>query len=377
MLARAAQTLTDAERLDWLRLIRSENVGPVSFYHLLRFYGSAAAALDHLPELARRGGRRRPVKVCPASVAEKEISSAAKTGARVIAAIEPEYPEALAAIEDAPPVVAIKGDTTLMTRACIGIVGARNASSNGRRFAQSMASDIGNAGVTVVSGLARGVDTAAHKGALATGTIAVVAGGIDICYPPENQDLMDDIAGRGLIVAEQPTGSKPQGRHFPRRNRLISGLSRGVVVVEAAPRSGSLITARMALEQGRDVFAVPGSPLDPRCRGTNNLIREGAILTEGADDVLRTLAGAFDRRLEEPQRGSSFDPISSPEPMESDRATARKQLLDVLSPSPSGVDELIRECQLRASVVAAILLEFELAGRLERLPGNRVALLTD
>lgn len=377
MLARAARPLTDAERLDWLRLIRSENVGPVSFYHLLRFYGSAEAALDALPALARRGGRKRPVKICPAARAEKEFAAAARAGARMVAAIEPEYPEALAAVEDAPPVVSIKGDASILGRPCLGIVGARNASSNGRRLARTLATELGQAGFTIVSGLARGIDTAAHTGSLASGTVAVVAGGVDICYPPENKALLDDIGTNGAVIAEQPPGTEPQGRHFPRRNRLISGLSRGVIVVEAAPRSGSLITARMALEQGREVFAVPGSPLDPRCRGTNNLIREGATLTEGAEDVLRALAGSLDRQLAEPPTDPEFGDPGPGAAIGGETDTARSSVLSVLSPSPTGVDELIRGCQLRASAVAAVLLELELAGRLERLPGNRVALLAD
>ena len=263
------QALTDEERVDWLRLIRSENVGPVTFWHLLRYYGSAGAALDALPELSRKGGRKKPVRIQSIAAAETEMGANRKAGARLVAAQEPAYPFRLAETEDAPPVLSVRGDPGLCNAPVVGIVGARNASSNGKRFARTVAQDLGKAGVVVASGLARGIDAAAHAGALETGTVAVVAGGIDVCYPPEHEGLMAEIAARGAILAEQPIGTKPQGRHFPRRNRVISGVSSGVLVVEAAVRSGSLITARLAGEQGRDVFAVPGSPLDPRCKGTN------------------------------------------------------------------------------------------------------------
>ena len=280
------QTLDQSERADWLRLIRSENVGPVTFFHLVRHYGSARAALDALPDLARRGGKRA-IRICPAANAEREIQALTEIGARLVAHGEPDYPRSLGAIEDAPPLIALLGNPDLLQRPMVAIVGARNASANGRRLAAALAGDLGAAGFSVVSGLARGIDTAAHTGSLKTGTIAVIAGGIDVVYPTENQDLHRDIASSGVLIAESAVGTKPVARHFPRRNRLISGLSIGVVVVEAAMRSGSLITARMALEQGREVFAVPGSPLDPRARGANNLIRQGATLTETADDVLQ------------------------------------------------------------------------------------------
>jgi len=277
--------ISTQERLDWLRLARSGGIGPVTVRNLIEYFGTAAKALEALPDLARRGGGARPVRVCSRSDAEREIETLAKRGARLIARPEPDYPEALAALEDAPPVITVKGRAELLKADKIALVGARNASANGRRIAADMAAGLAQAGRVVVSGMARGIDTAAHQGALdagsATGgTIAVVAGGIDVLYPPENAALFDRLGSEGLIVAESAPGTEPVARHFPRRNRIISGLSRAVVVIEAALKSGSLITARYALDQGREVMAVPGSPLDPRCRGANRLIREGARLVE-------------------------------------------------------------------------------------------------
>jgi len=370
------EPLTDNERIDWLRLIRSENVGPVTFWHLIRYFGSASAALDALPELSKRGGRQRAVRIATEAAAETGIGRNRKAGARLIAAQEPTFPFRLATIEDAPPVVSVLGDPTITEAPTLGIVGARNASTNGKRFARNIAQDLGKAGVVIASGLARGIDAAAHGGALETGTVAVVAGGIDICYPPEHDALMADIAERGAVVAEQPIGTKPQGRHFPRRNRIISGLSSGVLVVEAAQRSGSLITARLAGEQGRDVFAVPGSPLDPRCKGTNGLLRDGAILTESADDVLTALQPA----LREPgapvfELSASAGQGTATETGDGAVQDARRSLIAFLSPTPTPVNDLVREFGDDAPAVSAALLELELAGRLERHPGNRVALV--
>ena len=265
--------LTDTDRLDWLRLIRTPSVGPRLFIDLIERFGSPTTAIDALPEIARRAKGKRRLAAPPIADIEAELAHLQVTGGRMIALCEPEYPEPLAAIADPPPVLFVRGDTALLHRPILAIVGARNASSNGRRFAEEIARDLGEAGYVVVSGLARGVDGAAHRGALHTGTIAAVAGGIDVVYPPEHEDLQRQIAETGAVVSEQPVGTQPTARHFPARNRLISGLSAGVLVVEAAQKSGSLITARLALEQGREVFAVPGSPRDPRCRGTNDLIR--------------------------------------------------------------------------------------------------------
>ncbi len=373
----ASRQLNPSERLDWLRLIRSENVGPVTFYQLLRRFGSAAAALEALPGLANRGGRGVPLALFPRAAAERELAGLAAAGATLLAWGEPDYPAALAAIDDAPPLLAVKGNTALLGRRAIAVVGARNASANGRRLARDLASELGRHGLVVASGLARGIDAAAHLGAMASGTVAVLAGGIDIVYPPENQELYEAIVAQGVVVAEPALGTVPQARHFPRRNRIISGLSLGIVVVEAAARSGSLITARFALDQGREVFAVPGSPLDPRCRGTNDLIRNGATLTESVDDILPQLpgeiAGLASGRVAAPAL-PSWTPAPAASGGES-RDSAQAQIVERLGPTPVAVDELVRQCHVSPATVVTILLELELAGRLERHPGNQVSLV--
>ncbi len=374
-MAAASRSLNPAERLDWLRLIRSENVGPITFYQLLQRFGSAAAALDALPEAARRGGRGRTLKICPRADAERELAAVDKAGARLVAWGEPDYPPALAAVEDAPPLISVRGKAELLSRRAIAVVGARNASTNGRRFAREVAGDLGRRGLLVVSGLARGIDAAAHQGSLETGTVAVVAGGIDVVYPEENQALYEAIAEQGVLVAELPVSTVPQARHFPRRNRIISGISLGVLVVEAALRSGSLITARFALEQGRDVFAVPGSPLDPRCRGTNDLIRRGATLAEGAEDVLTALEGPLSTPLTKIHTPALRSPATNGNISEKELDQATLRVLEGLGPTPVPVDELVRQCQLSPAIVVTILLELELAGRLERHAGNQVTLL--
>src|ERR1700735_238754 len=326
-------TLNPQERLDWLRLIRSDNVGAVTFFALLQRFGSAAAALAALPELARQGGKSG-FKPWPRAEAEREMAAVARAGARLVAWGEGEYPALLAALDDAPPVVTLLGRADLVTRRAIAIVGARNASAAGQRFARELALDLGRTSLIVTSGLARGIDAAAHGGALESGTIAVVAGGVDIVYPEENRRLYDDIVSRGAIIAEMPIGTRPPARHFPRRNRIISGLSQGVVVVEAALKSGSLITARFAAEQGRDVFAVPGSPLDPRCRGANDLIRHGATLVESVDDILGALSPRSTTGLAEDRR-SRFGPGSPPpiEPDDAELEDARRRVLSLLGPT--------------------------------------------
>jgi DNA processing protein len=370
----APRVLNPAEKLDWLRLIRSENVGPVTFYQLLARFGSAAAALEALPAVARQGGREQPIAVATRAAAERELQSLDRLRARLVAWGEPGYPTALAAVDDAPPLLSVLGEASLLERSAIAVVGARNASTNGRRFARDLALQLGQKGLVVVSGFARGIDTAAHEGALPTGTVAVLAGGIDILYPEENRALREAIIERGVLIAEMPVGTVPKGRHFPRRNRIISGASMGVVVVEGALRSGSLITARFALEQGREVFAVPGSPFDPRCRGTNDLIRRGATLTETAEDVTAQLqgplAGTPPARRKAPSEAGAEALLGGGE-----LEAARRRILEKLSPTPVGVDDLIRECQLPQSLTMSVLLELELAGRLERQPGNLVALL--
>ena len=313
---------------------------------------------------------RHAATVFSKAAAERELTALAQIGARLVAWGEPDYPAGLAAVDDAPPLLSLKGDGAILQRPTIAVVGARNASANGRRFARDISLQLGGRGLVVASGLARGIDSAAHQGALPTGTVAVLAGGIDSVYPEENRELQAAIAERGALIAEMPVGTEPQARHFPRRNRIISGVSRGVLVVEAALRSGSLITARFALEQGREVFAVPGSPLDPRCRGCNDLIRRGATLTESAEDILAQLAGQF--AAPAPPRPA----IAEPTPVLSGEMTAAMgHVLERLSPTPVPIDELIRQCQMPPAIVTSVLLELELAGRLERQAGQRVALL--
>ena len=369
------RALSAAERIDWLRLARSENVGPITVLGLLERFGTPAAALAALPALARRGGRRRPIKVCPEATAEREVKALTRLGGRFVALCEPAYPVALAAIADPPPLLALCGRADLLAGESIAVVGARNASANGLHFAALLAAELGAAGLTVVSGMARGIDAKAHAGALETGTVAVMGGGVDVVYPKENRRLFERLLKRGAIVSEAPVGTVPRARHFPRRNRVISGLCRGVVVVEAAARSGSLITARLALEQGREVFAVPGSPLDPRARGPNNLIRQGAILVETARDVLDALAEGGGRPPDAPRR-SGFDAAAAGSASLEERAPgdARAIVVSLLGPSPAPVDLLVRQSRLTPAMVATILLELELAGRLERQPGNRVSL---
>jgi DNA processing protein len=380
-------TPRDAE--DRFRLARTEGVGPITYRRLMRRYGSAAAALDALPMLARAGGRDAPPPSPQPAAAAREIDRLAQIGAHLRFVDTDGYPPLLGLLEDAPPVIAVQGDAGLLDRRAVALVGGRNASANGQRFAETLAGELAAAEVVVVSGLARGIDAAAHLGALpARRTVAVIAGGLDCPYPPENTDLQRRIAEAGAVVAEAPLGTTPQSRHFPRRNRIIAGLVLGVVVVEAAQRSGSLITARLAQEAGREVFAVPGSPLDPRARGANDLLRQGAHLTESAADVLDNLpdhplregisrSPLFARGL--PSRLSAPDSFlgqpeffASPAPPDE---IPHAQVLELLESSPTPVDDLVRRCQFSAAAVMAALLELELAGRVETLPGNRVALL--
>ena len=366
--------ISDSERLARLRLSRSENVGPITYGQLLAHSGDAISAIEALPALAQRGGRRRPVKLCTVAQAESELAAIAALGGRLLTLGEPDYPEPLAAIEDAPPLLCLVGDAALFDRPTLAIVGARNASANGRRLAKQLAAELGEAGFAIASGMARGIDAAAHQGALESGTLAVMAGGPDVVYPQENQSIYEAIRERGLLLAELPPGTTPQARHFPRRNRIISGLSRGVVVVEAAPRSGSLITARLALEQGRELFAVPGSPLEPRARGCNALLRDGAAhLVESAEDVLRAFEGPFTTSAAAEIQGElRADDHTEAAPASVDGA--RDALLELLGAEPVLVDELLRQCHLSPAAIGTALLELELAGRVERHPGQRVAL---
>ncbi len=362
-----------AEKIDWLRLIRSENVGPITFRRLLDRHGRAADALDALPDIALRGGRG-DLRVCGRAEAEAEIERALGLGARLLAWGEADYPPLLAQIEDSPPLIYAIGHPRLLRKRAVAVVGARNASANGRALAGRLARDLGCGGLLVVSGMARGIDAAAHRGALPSGTVAVLAGGVDNVYPKENADLYESLRETGAIISEAPPGTVPRARHFPGRNRLISGICRGVLVVEAAPRSGSLITARLALDQGREVFAVPGSPLDPRSRGANDLLRQGACLVESADEILDALR-PDGLRLPIPPPDRPAGPVDDRRRPDDPPSTARDALLGLLGPSPATVDELVRQCQLSTAVVSSLLLELELSGRLERHPGNRVSLI--
>ncbi len=369
----ARQSLSDAQRRDWLRLMRSENVGPATFRTLINRFGGAADALDALPELSRRGGLKRPIRIPDQVEVDAELEHAARIGARYVAYGETGYPPRLAQIDASPPLIAILGDPQVAARPMIAIVGARNASAGGRRIARELATALGEAGLGIASGLARGIDGAAHEAALATGTLAVLAGGLDRIYPPQHEDLARQIAESGLLVSEMPIDLSPRGRDFPRRNRIISGVSLGVVIIEAASRSGSLITARFALEQNREIFAVPGSPLDPRCEGTNRLIRQGAVLTTQANDVLEVIEPIVGGGARSPEEASEAEPqdweIDTPP------HDVAERLVGLLSPSPTDVDTLIREAGAPAAQVLGAILELELAGRLQRHAGNRFSQL--
>ncbi|GIX12006.1 DNA-processing protein DprA [Elioraea sp.] len=375
--------MTAAERRARLRLARAEGIGAITARLLIARHGSARAAIAALPRLARG----RPITLPDEAAAEAEEAALARLGARLLVLEDPDYPPALAALEDAPVALAVLGDPAQLARRCVAVVGARNASAGGRVLAERLARELAEAGIVVVSGLARGIDAAAHQGALAAGvTVAAVATGLDRPYPPEHAALQARIAEAGAVVAEAPPGTAALPRLFPRRNRIIAGLALGVVVVEAAPRSGSLITARLALEAGRELFAVPGSPLDPRARGANDLIRQGAHLVESAEDILAHLpAGPPAPPLRRPPalpREEKEEPGPEPHdemteaagPPGDEVAAALAALATLLSPAPVTVDELIRRCPCSAPAVSAALLELDLEGRIERLPGNRVAL---
>jgi DNA processing protein len=361
--------LSDRERVDWLRLLRTDNVGPATFRQLLSRFGTATAALENLPDLSRKAGRS--VRVPTVTQAEEEVAGAARFGARIVASVEPDYPPLLHHIAQSPPLLTVAGGDRLDWQRTVGIVGARNASSAGVKMTRLLVTDLGERGYTIVSGLARGIDAAAHKASLSTGTIAVLAGGFDQIYPDENIPLAHDILDNGgALLTEMPLGWEPRARDFPRRNRLVSGLSLGIVVVEAAKRSGSLITARLALEQNRDVFAVPGSPLDPRAEGGNALIQQGARLVTNAQDIIETLGSA------DPVRGALFDRDWTPdftgdiEPVGDDD---RSRLLAALNATPIEVDELVTQSGLSAAAIQMLLLELDLAGQIEWSGGQRVA----
>jgi len=373
-------TLDDHERLDWLQLIRTESIGPITFHRLIKKYGSAADALAALPELSSKAGRKKPLRAASRDEAQEELDRADEINARLIAFCEADYPQMLAAIPDPPPVIYLCGHASLFERPAIAIIGARNASAVGRKIARTLAADLGEAEIAVVSGLARGIDGAAHDAAIDSGTIAVVAGGVDVIYPPEHAELTQAIASRGALISERPPNYQPTARDFPRRNRLISGLSRGVIVVEAAAKSGTLITARFALEQGREVFAVPGSPLDPRCQGANKLIREGATLVQEAQDVLDVLAAqSSGMNAKSPPnlfdwvRDDGFEDQSDGGASEA----LRVDVLELLSFTPMHRDEILRELDAPAGLIIDALLELTLAGEAEEMSGGRFARAAD
>lgn len=365
-------TLTDAQRIEWLRLLRSDHVGPRTFRTLIRHYGSAGAALDALPHLARRGGAAQSGKIPSVAEAEREIALAGAMGVVFVGFNEPAYPGRLRMIDDAPPLLSVRGPVDVLSRPMVAVVGSRNASAAGLKFAAQISRDLGNAGFVIASGLARGIDGAAHRASLTTGTVAVMAGGQARLYPPEHIELAAAITEAGAVVSEMPTEWQARAQDFPRRNRIISGLALGVVVVEAAARSGTLITARFAGEQGREVFAVPGSPLDPRAEGTNNLLKQGATLVTEAEDVIQALR---------PIMGRSGGPLSAQEPEQEPPSASdpgaeqRARIVALLGPTPVAIDDLVRLSHSAPSVVRVVLLELELAGRLERHGGSKVSLV--
>lgn len=369
---RTASLLSDRQRRIWLRLIRSENVGPASFRALINRFGSAEAALEALPELAERGGRQR-ITIPSWAQIDAEMEAADRTGARFVAIGEEDYPPLLSRADNPPPLIAIKGRANLMSAPAIAVVGARNASVSGAKLAQKLAVQLGSAGFLIVSGLARGIDAAAHRGSLETGTVAVIAGGLDHPYPPENIALYEEVAERGVVLSEMPFGWAPRAQDFPRRNRIVAGMSYGLLVVEAAERSGSLISARLANEMGRLVFAVPGSPLDPRSGGANRLLKDGAILVTCVDDITEAMIPLIGRPMTVPIFEEPPDLSSIPPPDDDDRS----RVVEALGPTPASIDELIRHTGLQAPQIALVLLELDLAGRIERHSGGFVSLLLD
>lgn len=367
----------DEETIDILRLIRSENVGPKTFLSLIKIFGNAKAALENIGEFSVRGGRSKPIKAFSQSDAEKELDLLTRNNAKIISYKSPEYSNLLLQIPDLPPILSYKGNIDLLThQKCVAIVGARNASVNGRFFAGRLAKELSEQGYITTSGFARGIDTAVHHAAPKQ-TIAVLAGGIDHIYPPENERLYQQLVDNGgLIIAELPVGTSPLGQHFPQRNRLISGLSLGTVIIEASLKSGSLITARYALEQNREVFAVPGFPLDPRCQGTNKLIKDGAYLVESVQDIVTNLPNyeMFKKLLEDSaSSGNNFKPLGS-EYISQISDNMSKQVTELLSSTPVDFNCLVQQTNLPLQIVYTILLELELAGNIIRYPGNKIAL---
>ena len=391
--------LSEQEILSWLRLYRTENVGPITFRRLLARYHTPAAALEHLPDMARKTGRE--LTLPSAEAIREEYEGLLAIGGRWVTWHCAEYPTLLGQIPDSPPIISLRGAFKLNTRPMIGIVGARNASLASRQFARDIACSLGNAGFSVVSGFARGIDTAAHIGALDTGTVGVLAGGVDHIYPPENAKLYGAMIEKGVFLAESPLGQRPQARHFPKRNRLISGLAYGLIVIEAAKQSGSLITARLGADQGREIFAVPGAPQDPRCTGSNDLLKNGATMVTSPEDILACLqrigASPENTVIPAPLCETLITPMRTREQTEISDLTAKyrdtaqytdkslqkssqshhdtyNDILAALSFTPTPLDALLRACKVSAQILQIYLLELEIGGQIERLPGGKVCL---
>lgn len=363
----AASTLTQDEAFARIRLLRSANIGPVSYAQLLARFGNAREALEALPDLAARGAKRN-YEPAPRDRIEREVQAARKAGARYLFHDQPDYPANLAALDGAPPIVTMRGDLSLASRPCVAMVGARNASAAAVKLARDFARELAAEGFVVVSGLAKGIDGACHEGAMPH-TIGVIASGIDIAYPAQHVKLQEQIASEALLIAEEPPGTEPRGQQFPKRNRIIAGLAVGTLVVEAAPKSGSLITARLAGEAGREVMAIPGHPADARSHGCNQLIREGAVLVQSPQDVVELLSG-FDGQPRSSVREAAFDYVYS----EADEDLPAGDIAAILSSAPVAVDELVRQTGTTPGAVQMALLELEIAGRLERHAGGRVSL---
>jgi DNA processing protein len=372
------RSIADDNLINVLRLIRTLNVGPITFFQLIERFGTAGSALEKIPEMAARGGRKMPLLTYDKSRAMREIEQTEKFGARMILYGAPDYPKLLMECADAPPILVVAGHAHLWEKDCVAMVGARNASAAGCQLAQKLARELAEAGLCVVSGLARGIDSFVHKGALTAGTVGVIAGGIDTMYPPENQMLYAQMKEMGAIITEQPFAQAPFSTAFPARNRIIAGMSLATIVVEASPKSGSLITARLAAEYGREVMAVPGSPLDPRSKGGNQLIKQGASMIESAEDVLAVMRGLKNRGLEEhiPRRYSGAAEEKAA-PDEAGISEAREMLLAKLSLMPVAIDELIEQTGISAALLLAALLELELAGCARRSAGGKVALVVE
>jgi len=371
-----SQNLNHQQLIDWLRLFRTENIGPATFRKLLNKYGSASAALDALPYLSSRGGRNAPLKAPSIDDVESEIEQIENIGARIITSADDDFPPLLKHIAASPPILSIIGGDIINSENTVAIVGSRNASAAGNRMANILATDLADAGYIIVSGLARGIDASAHKASVLSGTIAVLAGGLDNIYPSENIPLAKEIVENGgLLISEMPLGYQAKARDFPRRNRLVSGISKGIVIVEAAKRSGSLITARLALEQNREVFAVPGSPLDPRSNGTNNLIQQGATLVINANDIIDVLDSARPNQamLFEDEDSIDFSYIADNE-NDNPSSDERIRLISALSVTPVSVDEIIQQTNISTLVIQTLLLELDIAGRIEWASGQLVCL---